>query len=171
MPYRKPKRSYVLPVVTTVAVAAPLATFTLSDSTDYRSTTGSELAAIPAQMAEVVLTTVPDITLPLRELTGLDLPDLHLSDLRMLPLPDSVPIPQGLPLPPGMELPKEIPIPKLNLGQGAPGQSVPGQFLPGQPAPGRSLPGQSVPGQFLPGQSAPGRSLPGQSVPGQFLPG
>ncbi|WP_329414483.1 N-acetylmuramoyl-L-alanine amidase [Nocardia vinacea] len=175
MPYRKPKRSYVLPVVTTLAVAAPLATFTLSDSTDYRSTTGSELAAIPAQLAEVVLTAAPDITLPLRELTGLDLPDLHLSDLRMLPIPESIPVPQGLPLPPGVELPKEIPLPKLDPGQSTPSQSVPGQTVPGQslPAqtiPGQSLPGQTVPGQSLPGQTVPGQSLPGQTVPGQSLP-
>ncbi|WP_435832903.1 N-acetylmuramoyl-L-alanine amidase [Nocardia vinacea] len=176
MPYRKPKRSYVLPVVTTLAVAAPLATFTLSDSTDYRSTTGSELAAIPAQLAEVVLTTAPDITLPLRELTGLDLPDLHLSDLRMLPIPESIPIPQGLPLPPGVELPTEIPLPKLDPGQSTPSQSVPGQTVPSQSlpdhtVPGQSLPGQTIPGQPLPGQTVPGQSLPGQTIPGQPLPG
>ncbi|MEV2224864.1 N-acetylmuramoyl-L-alanine amidase [Nocardia vinacea] len=176
VPYRKPKRSYVLPVVTTLAVAAPLATFTLSDSTDYRSTTGSELAAIPAQLAEVVLTTAPDITLPLRELTGLDLPDLHLSDLRMLPIPESIPIPQGLPLPPGVELPTEIPLPKLDPGQSTPSQSVPGQTVPSQSlpdhtVPGQSLPGQTIPGQPLPGQTVPGQSLPGQTIPGQPLPG
>ncbi|WP_433758074.1 N-acetylmuramoyl-L-alanine amidase [Nocardia sp. CA-135398] len=175
VPYRKPKRSYVLPVVTTLAVAAPLATFTLSDPTDYRSTTGSELAAIPAQLAEVGLTTVPDITLPLRELTGLDLPDLHLSDLRMLPIPESIPVPQGLPLPPGIELPKEIPLPKLDSGQNTPSQSVPGQYFPGQSVPGQTVPGQSlpsqtIPGQSLPGQTAPGQPLPGQTVPGQSLP-
>ncbi|MEV6136398.1 N-acetylmuramoyl-L-alanine amidase [Nocardia sp. NPDC051990] len=163
VPYRKPKRSYVLPVVTTLAVAAPLATFTLSDSTDYRSTTGgSELAAVPAQLAEVVLTTVPDITLPLRELTGLNLPDLHLSDLRMLPIPESIPVPQGLPLPPGVELPKEIPLPKLDSGQSTPSQSLPGQSVPGQ-----SVPSQSTPGQSLPGQTTQGHTTPGQTVPGQ----
>lgn len=162
MPYRKPKRSYVLPVVTTLAVAAPLATFTLSDSTDYRATTDSELAAIPAQLAEVVLTAAPDITLSLRELTGLNVPDLHLSDLRMLPIPESVPVPQGLPLPPGVELPNEIPLPKLDTGQSTPSQSVPGQSPPGQ-----SVPGQSVPSQSTPGQSPPGQTTPSQTVPGQ----
>ncbi|MEV5835683.1 N-acetylmuramoyl-L-alanine amidase [Nocardia sp. NPDC052112] len=171
VPYRKPKRSYVLPVVTTLAVAAPLATFTLSDSTDYRSTTGSELAAIPAQLAEVVLTTVPDITLPLRELTGLNLPDLHLSDLRMLPIPESIPVPQGLPLPPGVELPKEIPLPKLDPGQNAPSRSLPGQRVPGQYLPGQTLPGQTVPGQNTPAQSLPGQNIPGQTLPGQTVPG
>jgi uncharacterized protein with LGFP repeats len=111
VPYRKPKRSYVLPVVTTLAVAAPLATFTLSDSIDFRSTTDSELAAVPAQLAEMALASAPDITLPLKELTGLKLPDLHLSDLRMLPSPSSLPIPDGMPLP----------------GKTGPGQSLPGR--------------------------------------------
>ncbi|WP_433712959.1 N-acetylmuramoyl-L-alanine amidase [Nocardia sp. CA-084685] len=171
MPYRKPKRSYVLPVITTLAVAAPLATFTLSDSTDYRPTTGSELTAIPAQLAEVVLTTVPDITLPLRELTGLDLPDLHLSDLRMLPIPESIPVPQGLPLPPGVELPKEIPLPQLDSGQSTPSPSVPGQYVPGQSLPGRTVPIQPLPGQALPGQTVPGQNSPTQSLPGQTVPG
>ncbi|MFI9511477.1 N-acetylmuramoyl-L-alanine amidase [Nocardia sp. NPDC052566] len=119
----------------------------MSDSTDYRTTTDSELAAVPAQLAEVVLSQAPDIVLPLRELTGLDLPDLHLSDLRMLPLPASIPVPQGLPLPPGVQLPKEIPLPRLN--QPVPGQSTPAPSKPGASA----VPGQAVPGQ-APGQSA-----------------
>ncbi|WP_433660914.1 N-acetylmuramoyl-L-alanine amidase [Nocardia sp. CA-128927] len=176
MPYRKPKRSYVLPVVTTLAVAAPLAALTMSDSPDYRTTTGSELAAVPAQLAEVVLNSAPDIVLPLRELTGLDLPDLHLSDLRMLPLPASIPIPDGLPLPPGVQLPKEIPLPKLN----GPHPATPGQqSAPGlNTAPGsNATPGQGIaPGQTaFPGQAAaPGQApFPGQAAtPGQTpIPG
>ncbi|MFI9405711.1 N-acetylmuramoyl-L-alanine amidase [Nocardia sp. NPDC052316] len=191
MPYRKPKRSYVLPVVTTLAVAAPLAALTMSDSPDYRSATDTELAAVPAQLAEVVLNSAPDIVLPLRELTGLDLPDLRLSDLRMLPLPASIPIPEGLPLPPGVQLPKEIPLPKLNGQhpatpgqQSAPGQnSTPGlNATPGQGiAPGQTpFPGQAAtPGQApFPGQAtAPNRNaIPGQttapnqqSIPGQAV--
>ncbi|WP_370465169.1 N-acetylmuramoyl-L-alanine amidase [Nocardia sp. CS682] len=185
VPYRKPKRSYVLPVITTLAVAAPLAALTMSDSPDYRSATDTELAAVPAQLAEVVLNSAPDIVLPLRELTGLDLPDLRLSDLRMLPLPASIPIPEGLPLPPGVELPKEIPLPKLNGPhpatpgqQSAPGQnSTPGlNATPGQGiAPGQTpFPGQAAtPGQApLPGQAtAPNRNaIPGQgAAPNQNL--
>jgi len=111
--YRKPKRSYVLPVVTTLAVAAPVGAFALSDSTDYRSTNESQVAAVPTQLAEVALTSVPDITVPLRDLTGLDLPDLRLSDLQMLPLPTSIPVPPGLPVPPGVALPTEIPLPAI----------------------------------------------------------
>ena len=99
VPYRRPKRSVVLPVVATLAVAAPLATLTLRESSSYRPAGDSDLAAIPAQLAEVALSSAPDIVLPLRELTGLNLPDLRLSDLRKLPLPKSVPIPPGLPAP------------------------------------------------------------------------
>lgn len=113
MRYRKPKRSYVLPVVTTLAVAAPIGAFALSDSTDYRSANDAEGTAVPAQLAEVALTSAQDITVPLRELTGLDLPDLHLSDLQMLPLPTSIPVPPGLPVPPGVALPTEIPLPPI----------------------------------------------------------
>ncbi|WP_330233894.1 N-acetylmuramoyl-L-alanine amidase [Nocardia sp. NBC_00508] len=143
MRYRKPKRSYVLPVVTTLAVAAPLATLTLSDSTDYRTATDSGPAAVPAQLARVALTNAPDIVLPLRELTGLELPDLRLSDLRMLPIPESIPIPDGLPLPPGVQLPEEIPLPRMNSGQTSgphisPGQTLPSPNSPAQPNPERA---------------------------------
>ncbi|WP_280468512.1 N-acetylmuramoyl-L-alanine amidase [Nocardia cyriacigeorgica] len=132
MPYRKPKRSYVLPVVTTLAVAAPLATLLPSDS-DYRTANEAQLAAVPAQLAEVVLNSAPDIVLPLRELTGLDLPDLRLSDLRKIPLPASVPVPQGLPLPPGIQLPSEIPLPQFDAEQPSAPQleAVPGRIPTG----------------------------------------
>ncbi|MFE3441833.1 N-acetylmuramoyl-L-alanine amidase [Nocardia sp. NPDC059180] len=132
MPYRKPKRSYVLPVVTTLAVAAPLATLLPSDS-DYRTANEAQLAAVPAQLAEVVLNSAPDIVLPLRELTGLDLPDLRLSDLRKIPLPASVPVPQGLPLPPGIQLPSEIPLPQFDSSQPSAPQleTVPGRIPTG----------------------------------------
>ncbi|WP_332909683.1 N-acetylmuramoyl-L-alanine amidase [Nocardia gipuzkoensis] len=117
MRYRKPKRSYVLPVVTTLAVAAPLATLALDDSTDYRSANTTSSAAVPAELAEVALTNAPDIVLPLRELTGLSLPDLHLSDLRMLPIPESIPIADSPPLPPDVPRPEEIRLPSSHSGQ------------------------------------------------------
>ncbi|BCK52338.1 hypothetical protein NWFMUON74_01100 [Nocardia wallacei] len=113
MPYRRPKRPYILPVVATLVVTAPLAGLVLRHSPDYHSANESNLAAIPAQLAEVALASAPDVVLPLRELTGLDLPDLRLSDLRKLPLPRAVPVPPGLPAPPGVELPGEIPLPQF----------------------------------------------------------
>src|SRR5690606_15756117 len=78
-------------MVTTMAVAAPLAALTVVDSAQVRSVNDSDLAAVPAQLAEVALGQASDITLPLRELTGLDLPELRLSDLRELALPGTTP--------------------------------------------------------------------------------
>ncbi|MGW5573007.1 N-acetylmuramoyl-L-alanine amidase [Nocardia thailandica] len=112
MRYRKPRRSFVLPVVTTLAVAAPVGAFALSDSADVR-TANTEIGPVTTQLAQVAFTSIPDITIPLKDLTGLNLPDLHLSDLRMLPLPAAIPVPSGLPVPPGVTLPTEIPLPPL----------------------------------------------------------
>ncbi|WP_246023856.1 N-acetylmuramoyl-L-alanine amidase [Nocardia yunnanensis] len=98
--------------MTVLALTAPVGILALTDSRDVRVTDESNLAAIPAQIAEVALSSAPDIVLPLHELTGLNLPDLHLSDLRMLPLPRSIPIPPNLI--PGVQLPSEIPLPRLN---------------------------------------------------------
>ncbi|MEV0029242.1 N-acetylmuramoyl-L-alanine amidase [Nocardia sp. NPDC050793] len=153
-------------MVTTLAVAAPLATLTQSDSTDYRPANESELAAVPARLAEVMLTQAPEITLPLRELTGLDLPDLRLSDLRMLPIPSSIPIPDGLPLPPGVQLPKEIPLPRFAPGQTAPGFTAPttNREMPGRSAPTTPGSAAATTNPAMPGQSA--QAIPGQSVPG-----
>ncbi|WP_312884889.1 N-acetylmuramoyl-L-alanine amidase, partial [Nocardia barduliensis] len=130
----------MLPVVTIIAVAAPLATLALSDSTDYRSTADTEPAAVAAELAEVALTHAPDIVLPLRELTGLSLPDLRLSDLRMLPIPESTQIPA--PLPPGVPRPEEIRLPSANSGQTSgpdiSGRTPAGANSPAQPSPERA---------------------------------
>ncbi|WP_430335118.1 N-acetylmuramoyl-L-alanine amidase [Rhodococcus sp. ACT016] len=98
MPHRRPRNSIVLAAVAAVAVAAPFAVHALgSDSSDVRSASDSA-PSIPTQIAEVVLASVPDIVIPLKELTGLDLPDIHLRDL---PLPTEIPLPGGgsIPLP------------------------------------------------------------------------
>ncbi|MFI1915915.1 N-acetylmuramoyl-L-alanine amidase [Nocardia sp. NPDC020380] len=147
VPYRRPKRPYVLPVVTVLAITAPFGLLALSDTRDVQNADESNLAAIPAELAEVALASAPDITLPLRELTGLNLPDLHLSDLRMLPLPKSIPVPQGLPLPPGVRLPSEIPLPRL--GQNQPGfiaDPAPAADSPAAPSDPAAPQGQVVPG-------------------------
>ncbi|MEV0712271.1 N-acetylmuramoyl-L-alanine amidase [Nocardia aurea] len=162
MPNRKPKRSYVLPVLTTLAVTAPLAALTLSDSVGYRPANNSDLAAVPARMAEVMMNSAPDITLPVRELTGLDLPDLHLSDLRMLPLPPSVTVPDGLPLPSGVELPDEIPLPQLNDT----GPSVPAR-APGQT--GGSIRFVADPTQLEPGTTPDTPALAPGAIPADLV--
>ena len=48
---------------------------------------------VPTKLAEIALSQLPDLVVPVRELTGLDLPDLRLADLKRLPLPNSVPLP------------------------------------------------------------------------------
>ncbi|WP_280272328.1 N-acetylmuramoyl-L-alanine amidase [Nocardia wallacei] len=133
MPYRRPKRPYILPVVATLVVTAPLAGLVLRDTPDYHSANESNLAAIPAQLTEVALASAPDVVLPLRELTGLDLPDLRLSDLRKLPLPRAVPVPPGLPAPPGVQLPSEIPLPQFGPSQTTTAQPTPSQKPSGAP--------------------------------------
>ncbi|MFE9787567.1 N-acetylmuramoyl-L-alanine amidase [Nocardia salmonicida] len=176
MRYRKPKRSYVLPVVTTLVVAAPIGAFALSDSTGYRSANDSQVAAVPTQLAEVALTSIPDITVPLRDLTGLDLPDLHLSDLRMLQLPSSIPIPPGLPVPPGVALPTEIQLPQLPTKpqptptqQATPGAATPAPAAPPArpPVPSTSVPtAPPAPPAAVPQAPPPGAPAPAAPAPG-----
>ncbi|WP_348536679.1 N-acetylmuramoyl-L-alanine amidase [Nocardia carnea] len=91
MPYRKPKRSYVLPVVALVAVAGPILVPTVTES--GKPADQVELTAVPPLLTQLALKNAPDIVLPLGELTGLDLPDLHLSDLQALDLPGLTPSP------------------------------------------------------------------------------
>ncbi|MEU6580041.1 N-acetylmuramoyl-L-alanine amidase [Nocardia sp. NPDC046763] len=133
-------------------------------------------------MAEVALSSAPDIVLPLRELTGLDLPDLHLSDLRRLPLPKSIPIPPNLI--PGVQLPSEIPLPRLNDPQQQPvpataprsaRPTLPGSLpnatpiTPGSP-PVAGAPGFiAEPGPEVPG--APGAETPSVPVTPATTPG
>ncbi|MCZ4559032.1 N-acetylmuramoyl-L-alanine amidase [Rhodococcus maanshanensis] len=130
MPYRRPKPSIVLGTVAALAIASPLAVWGVTSATGVRSTTTSAPSAVPTQIAEVVLAQVPDIVIPLKDITGLDLPDLHLSDLKKIPipanLPTEIPLPQNLPLPPGISLPPSIQIPQL---------TAPGDIAGGAPAP------------------------------------
>lgn len=182
MRYRKPKRSYVLPVVTTLAVAAPIGAFALSDSTDYRSANNSQFAAVQPELSEVALTSVPDITIPLRELTGLDLPDLHLSDLRMLGLPSSIPIPPGIPTPPGVALPTEIPLPQIpTKAPTTPTEQTAPSATPGAaPAPGRppapttavptAPPAAAPPAAPAPAPGAPAPAAPPAAAPAPAAP-
>lgn len=175
MPYHRPKPAYALPVITVLALSAPVGILALSDSRDVRNADESNWAAIPAQMAEVALDSAPDIVLPLRELTGLDLPDLRLSDLRMLPLPKSIPIPPNLI--PGVQLPSEIPLPRLSESPQQPvgpasdnGPHVTRPTLPG------SLPNATIvtPGSARPTGPAAGApgfiAEPGPEVPEPPIP-
>uniref|UniRef100_UPI0009FC73F9 N-acetylmuramoyl-L-alanine amidase n=1 Tax=Nocardia araoensis TaxID=228600 RepID=UPI0009FC73F9 len=110
----------------------------LSDSNDYRTATSTEPAAVAAELAEVALTRAPDIVLPLRELTGLTLPDLHLSDLRMLSIAPGIPIPDG-PLPPGAQPPEETRLPSSNSVQ-----TSGSEFTANQTSENTDSPGQQI---------------------------
>ncbi|WP_084473072.1 N-acetylmuramoyl-L-alanine amidase [Nocardia alba] len=162
----------MLPVVTTLVVAAPIGAIALRDSADYRSANDSQVAAVPTQLAEVALTAIPDITVPLRDLTGLDLPDLHLADLRMLQLPSSIPIPPGLPVPPGVALPTEIPLPQLPTKTQPTPKAAPGAATP--EAPGAATPPARppVPSTSVPtAPPAPPPPPPAAPAPGAPAPG
>ncbi|MFD4293673.1 N-acetylmuramoyl-L-alanine amidase [Rhodococcus sp. NPDC058532] len=111
MPHRRPKSSIVLGTVAAVAIAAPFAVWGVSSTSGIRSTSDSSPVAVPTQIAEIALAQIPDIVVPVKELTGLDLPDLRLSDLKKLPLPSEIAVPQGLPLPEGITLPETITLP------------------------------------------------------------
>ncbi|MGW0178601.1 N-acetylmuramoyl-L-alanine amidase [Nocardia sp. NPDC003345] len=103
MPHRKPKRSVVLPVVALVAVAGPILVPTVSGRD--KSADQVELTAVPPRLSELALKSAPDIVLPLGELSGLDLPDLRLSDLQSLGMPGATP---NEPVP-GRQLPGRAP--------------------------------------------------------------
>ena len=64
----------------------------LGANTEIQPTNETQ-APVPTKLAEIALSQVPDLVVPVHELTGLDLPDLRLADLKQLPLPDSVPLP------------------------------------------------------------------------------
>lgn len=99
MPHRRPKPSIVLGAVAALAVATPFAVsgFT-SDQTDIRQTSDSVEAVAPT-IAEVVLASVPDLVIPLEELTGLNLPDMSLKEIvQGIPQISTAPDPGGGPI-------------------------------------------------------------------------
>ncbi|NMN98620.1 N-acetylmuramoyl-L-alanine amidase [Antrihabitans stalactiti] len=98
MPYRRPKPSIVLGAVAAIAVASPIAAYTVGPTTDVTHA-NDKRSAVPTQIAELVVASLPDIVIPLKDITGLDLPDLRLSDLKNLPLPNEIVIPSALPIP------------------------------------------------------------------------
>ncbi|MFI2589742.1 hypothetical protein ACH498_24565, partial [Rhodococcus erythropolis] len=62
MPHRRPKPSLVLGAVAAVAVASPFAVYGLTSTTsDVRSANETTSVAVPTQIAEVLLASVPDI--------------------------------------------------------------------------------------------------------------
>ena len=63
------------------------------------------------EIAQVVLSQIPDIVIPLKELTGLNLPDVNIGDLRNLKIPPYLHIPSNVQLPGGIQIPNlQIPL-------------------------------------------------------------
>ncbi len=120
MPYRKPKRSYVLPVVALIAVAGPLLVPTVISP--HKSADQVELTAVPPLLTEQALNNATDIVLPLAELTGLELPDLRLSDLQALDLSGLAPADP----PPGQTSGRQAP----GFVTGSPGSGTPSADTP-----------------------------------------
>ncbi|KIQ17040.1 cold-shock protein [Rhodococcus sp. Leaf7] len=108
--HRRPKPSLILGVVAALAVTSPVVVYAVGDSTSGVRAANDETAVVPTQIAKLALANAPDIVIPLKELTGLDLPDIDLGSLRDLSLPDSFEIPAipGLTVP---EVPAAAPTP------------------------------------------------------------
>lgn len=106
MPHRRPKPSIVLGAVAALAVASPVAVYGISSApSDVRSTNETSASAVSTEIAQVVLSQIPDIVIPLKELTGLNLPDVNIGDLRNVKIPPYIQIPSNLPCRPEFRSP------------------------------------------------------------------
>ncbi|MDI9938868.1 N-acetylmuramoyl-L-alanine amidase [Rhodococcus sp. IEGM 1351] len=110
--YRRRSPSLIVAAIAAVAVASPVAVYGLTSApAAVRSTNESQAVTVSTQIAQVALSQIPDIVIPLKELTGLNLPDVNLGDLRNIKLPDTIQIPSNLQLPGGLQLPNlQIPL-------------------------------------------------------------
>ncbi|MEU5841273.1 N-acetylmuramoyl-L-alanine amidase [Rhodococcus sp. NPDC047139] len=96
MPHRRPKPSIVLGAVAALAVATPFAVSGLTSTAPEIRPANDAVEAVAPDIAEVVLASVPDLIIPLEELTGLNLPDLNLREIvDGLPQITTAPDPNG----------------------------------------------------------------------------
>lgn len=94
MPNYTRKRTYVLPLFAVAVVAAPVTAGFLDSGGQFRFSNDSEAdGPSPTATTQVGLSGAPTVVLPLRELTGMQLPDLRVSDLRLVP--GAPPLPEG----------------------------------------------------------------------------
>ncbi|MBM7458681.1 N-acetylmuramoyl-L-alanine amidase [Rhodococcus coprophilus] len=99
MPHRRPKPSIVLGAVAALAVATPFAVSGLTTGPAEIRTTSDSVESVSPDIAEIVLASVPDLVIPLEELTGLNLPDVGLGELiDGLPQITTAPDPNGGPI-------------------------------------------------------------------------
>lgn len=99
MPHRRPKPSIVLGAVAALAVATPFAVSGLTTEAAEIRTTSDSVESVSPDIAEVVLASVPDLVIPLEELTGLNLPDIGLGEIiDGLPQITTAPDPNGGPI-------------------------------------------------------------------------
>lgn len=99
VPHRRPKPSIVLGAVAALAVATPFAVSGLTAGPTEVRTTSDSVESVSPDIAEVVLASVPDLIIPLEELTGLNLPDIGLAEIiDGLPQITTTPDPDGGPI-------------------------------------------------------------------------
>jgi uncharacterized protein with LGFP repeats len=91
--HRRPKPSLILGTVAALAVTGPIAVYTAIGTSSDVQKTNESTTAIPTTIAKIALASAPDITISLKDLTGLNLPDLNLGNLRDLKLPDTINVP------------------------------------------------------------------------------
>ncbi|MEE2030765.1 N-acetylmuramoyl-L-alanine amidase [Rhodococcus chondri] len=96
MPQRRTKPSIVLGAVAALAVATPFAVSGLTNEPSEIRPASDSVEAVAPDIAEIVLASVPDLVIPLEELTGLNLPDMSLKELvDGLPQITTAPDPNG----------------------------------------------------------------------------
>ncbi|PKV81877.1 N-acetylmuramoyl-L-alanine amidase [Nocardia fluminea] len=92
MPNYARRRSYALPLVALVVVAAPAAAL-LGDAGQYTVSNDSHDDFAKTTTTQVGLAGAPTVVVPLRELSDMQLPDLRVGDLRLVP--GAPPLPTG----------------------------------------------------------------------------
>ncbi|MFD3459844.1 N-acetylmuramoyl-L-alanine amidase [Nocardia fluminea] len=94
MPNYARRRSYALPLVALAVVAAPVAAALLGDTGQYNVSNDSDSDDFAkTTTTQVGLAGAPTVVVPLRELADVQLPDLRVGDLRLVP--GSPPLPTG----------------------------------------------------------------------------
>ncbi|MGB6181872.1 MAG: N-acetylmuramoyl-L-alanine amidase [Rhodococcus sp. (in: high G+C Gram-positive bacteria)] len=108
--HRRPKPPLILGVVAALAVTSPVAVYAIADNTPGVRAANESTTVVPTQIVKMALANAPGIVIPLKQLTGLDLPDIDLGALRDIPIPDSFEIP-AIPGITDLEVPAAEPAP------------------------------------------------------------